>query len=380
MSETIYLDNNATTASLPEVVDAISSVCRVPTTASSPHPLGLQCRHRLEAARAEIEDLLEAEPGTLIFTSGATEANNLALQGVLLSKLMQGGTPKLVTTCIEHSSILKAADFLEGLGVEVTLLGVDSKGQVRLEELEQALPADLVSIQWANSETGIVQPVEELARICRASHTPFHTDAAQAVGKLPISLTDTGIDFLSLTGHKFHAPPGIGALYVRDLNALTPQLYGGEQEFGLRPGTENLAGIVAMAEALAARYRDFDGCQRHMARLRDRLEALLLQCLPIRIIGKDAPRTGNVTNLLFPGIDGQALVARLGRLGVYCSQTSACLASRPEPSYVLRAMGLSEEEAWCCLRFSVSVLNTEAEIERAAQLIIEAYRQLRGMS
>lgn len=377
MQASIYLDNNATTAALPEVVAVINDVLRQPGNAASPHPLGRQCRQRLEAARAGMEDLLDAEPGTLIFTSGATEANNLALQGVLLPKLLQGQKPRLVTTAVEHSSVLKTAGYLESLGVEVIRLGVDAQGQVRKSELESALPADLVSIQWANSETGILQPIEELAAMCRACETPFHTDAAQAVGKVPLSLAGAGIDFLSVTGHKFHAPPGIGALYVRDRNALTPQLYGGDQEFGLRPGTENLAGIVGMAEALAVRYRNLEGNLTFMARLRDRLESNLRQSLPVRIIGESAPRTCNTTNILFPDIDGQSLIARLGGLGVCCSQTSACIASRPQPSYVLRAMGLTEAQAWRCVRFSVSVLNTEAEIDRAAEIIVDCYRKMK---
>lgn len=373
----MYLDNNATTVVLPEVRTLINDTLQKPCNANSPHRLGRHCRECLESARATLEDLLAADPGTLIFTSGATEANNLVLKGMLLPKLLQGQKPRLVTTVVEHSSILKTAAYLENLGVEVIRLGVDAQGQVRKSELESVLPADLVSIQWANSETGILQPIEELAAMCRACETMFHTDAAQAVGKAPLSLANDTIDFLSFTGHKFHAPPGIGALYARNRKALAPMLHGGDQEFGLRPGTENLAGIVGMAEALSIRYRNLEGNLTFMARLRDRLESNLRQSLPVRIIGESAPRTCNTTNILFPDIDGQALIARLGGLGVYCSQTSACIASRPQPSYVLRAMGLTEEQAWGCVRFSVSVLNTEAEIDRASEIIVDCYRKMK---
>jgi len=374
MEMCIYLDNNATTTPLPEVIEVMNRAWSKGGNPSSPHGLGRQCRQLLESARAAVEDRLDADPDSLIFTAGATEANNLVLKGVLLPKLFEGRRPRLITTVVEHSSIQKTADWLERLGVEVVRLDVDSQGQVT--GLEEALPADLVSIQWVNSETGIVQPIATLAESCRARGVPFHTDAAQAIGKIPVSLDRLPIDFLSFTAHKFHGPAGIGVLYVRRRDRLTPILHGGDQEFGLRPGTENLAGILGLARALEIRYQDFDAIVSRLSQLRNRLETGLRDRLSIRIIGETAPRVGNVANILFPKADGQALVAKLSQHGVYCSQTSACVASRPEPSYVLKAMGLSEEDAWRCIRFSVSVLNREEEIDRAVQIITDCYRQL----
>lgn len=376
----IYLDNNATTEALPQVIEEVSTALSFHCNPSSPHGLGVNCRYLLESARATIEDILLADPGTIVFTSGATESNNLVLQGTLLPKLLQGQKPRLVTTVVEHSSVLKTARYLEDLGVEVVLLDIDSCGQVQMADLEQVLPADLVSIQWANSETGILQPIKELAGVCRKKETSFHTDAAQSIGKLNLSVDEIPVDFLSFTGHKFHAPPGVGGLYVRQRDHLSSILKGGDQEFALRPGTENLPAILGMARALEIRYQDLERITSHLAALRNRLEHNLTSRLPVRIIANDSKRTCNVTNILFPEVDGQSLVSCLSQHGVYCSQTSACIASRPEPSYVLRAMGLSEEEAWRCVRFSVSVLNQEEEIERASEIIVECYQHLREKS
>ena len=237
----------------------------------------------------------------------------------------------------------------------------------------------VVSLQWVNNETGIVQPIDEVAKRCREVGALFHTDACQAVGKLLIGFNDAGFDFFTMTGHKIHGPKGIGALICRKLPAKSPFLAGGTQEFGVRPGTENIPGILGFGQAAKLRRQRFEQVADYVTTLRDRFEQTIMSSTPdITVNARGSTRVGNTTNLLFPGVEGAALVNNLDLQGVECSQSSACTHARPEPSHVLIAMGLSEEDAYASIRFGLSELNTEEEMDIAAGVIIKSYRQLRS--
>jgi len=374
----IYLDNNATTQILPEVREAILEILNGAFgNASSAHKAGERSREAIWHARQQVAEFLHCEPDQLLFTASGTEANNLVLRS-FAGRV--GSSCHLVTSVVEHSSILRCCDVLEEKGHDVLTLGVDRYGQLRLEEFEAALTNNisLVSLQWVNNETGVVQPIGEITRICHQRNIPIHVDAAQAVGKLCVDLEEIGIDYLTLSGHKFHGPVGVGVLFARDHSRLHPIIYGGMQENGLRAGTENVAAIVGLGVASEIRNSRLDTILPKLANWRRKFEAVLSAGIPdISINGGNAARIDNSTNILFRGIDGQALVAQLDQLGVFCSQSSACTNMRPEPSYVLRAMGLSVDEAYSSVRFSFSELNTEVEILDAAKRIIEICSRLR---
>jgi cysteine desulfurase len=365
----IYFDNNATTRALPEVIEAVAEAMSFgPTNASSLHGAGRQARNALSRARAETAVLVGADESDVIFTSGATEANNI----VLLSLLGRLAGHRLVTSVVEHSSIIETAGFLERQGVSVKLLPVDENGLISEDGLAGAIVPGktLVSIQWANNETGVIQPIERLASVARAQEAIFHTDAVQAVGKIPISLPELPVDLLSISGHKLHGPMGVGALVGPGLKHVSPLMHGGAQENNLRPGTENVPGIVGLARALQIRSARMRAIADATSQLRDRLEdSLSAAGLVSAVNGSAAPRLPNTTNLQFEAVDGEALTIRLDQEGVRCSQSSACTNRKPEPSYVLRAMGLTESEAYSSIRFGFSELNTAAEVDMAGETI-----------
>ena len=360
----IYFDHNATTPILPAVARRMAEVAEfTPLNPSSAHHAGDKARKLLMDARESLGGLLGCDLGRLIFTSGGTEANNAAI--------WHGAADgAIVTTNIEHSSILACAEHLEARGTSVYYAEPDSEGRVTAEavseQLDRALadgPAGLVSVQWANNETGVVQPVEDILEICHQRGVPLHVDAAQAVGKLPIDLGALPVDFLTLTGHKFHGPTGIGALYVSE--DIRPWLFGGDQELSRRAGTENLIGIVGLGAAAEARRKKLPTTTSALIALRDRFESHLLERFPwIKINGGRCPRIGNTSNVHFVGLDGQAIMAQLDVAGVCVSQSSACTNHKPTPSYVLRAMGLTEQEAYASVRFSFGETNTKDEIDQ----------------
>lgn len=377
----VYLDNNASAPPLPEVLDA---VMRAMTSdfgnPSSAHSIGDRARSLVELARQEVASLVGASPDQITFTSGGTEANNLAI-----SSALTGSTrARIVTSPIEHSSVLKHCQYLESVGHEVAWLGVSGSGQIDPAELEDQLkqPANLVTLQWVNNETGVIQPIQEIAEICRRHAVLFHCDAAQAVGKLPIDFESIPIDLMSFTAHKIHGPQGVGALCQRQSTVtLRPMLYGGEQEEGRRPGTENLAGIAGFGEAARIRRMRLGEWVANVDSLRNKFAQMLGQLLADVVInGCGAARVCNTANVRFAGIDGHALLARLDQHGIVCSQSSACTNRRPEPSYVLRAMGLSEDEAYASVRFSFSELNSEIDIAYAIDEIIAAVTELRSFA
>ena len=377
-SQEVYLDNNATTQPLPEVREAmVEALEKGFGNPSSAHAAGERARDYIRRAREAVAALIGTDPSRIVFTSGGTEANNLVLASVLRG---HGDRPRIVTTAVEHSSIPKYCEYLCELGVEVITLPVDRIGRLSLPEVEAAMTPEtsLVSIQWVNNETGVIQPIAEIGTLCQDRGIPFHTDAAQAVGKLYMNISTLPIDFLSLTAHKFHGPQGVGALYTRNRRWLTPMFWGGSQEEGVRAGTENVPGIVGMGKAAALRLARLDDIQPYLHGLRDRFEHLVLDMTPeTEVNGHRAQRVCNTTNLLFRDIDGEALMAQLDGKGIRCSQSSACTNMRPEPSAVLRAMGLSEDEAYASVRFGVSEQNTIDEIEWAATQIRDICAKLR---
>ena len=374
----IYLDNNATTKPLPKVVEATMRAMETYGNPSSPHRRGDITRRALQEARQKVANLVGCGAEGIIFTSGGTEANNLILQ----SCCDQGKRARLITTAVEHSSVLNTASVLKERGVRVEILEVDRKGRVDPDQLADALakPASLVSIQWANSETGTLQQIEKLGKICRSRQVQFHVDAAQAVGRLPIDLRLLPVEFLSFTAHKIHGPQGVGAIAANLTQDLKPIFQGGDQEAGLRPGTENLAGIAGFGQAAQLRLLAMPSCIEKMRHMRDTFEQHVLNnLLGTQVNGDLNNRVANSTNILFPGIDGMAMMAQLDNKGVCCSLTSACISARPEPSHVLRAMGCSEDHAYSSLRFSFSLLNTEEEVRLAASKVCEIYGRLAGL-
>lgn len=381
----IYLDNNATTEPLPEVREAVLAALRLgPSNPSSPHAAGEPARRLLAAAREHVAQLIRASPEQVLFTSSGTEANNMAMHSVASHRSQSS----LVTTPIEHESIRRKAEMLKADGTAVDELPVDSAGRVLLDAADEMIRpgVDLVSVQWVNSETGIIQPIEQIAAMCRSKGVRFHTDAAQAVGKVPVDVNVLEPDFLTFTGHKFHAPMGTGVLYFRQGAPLQPLFGGGTQELGLRPGSQNLSGIAGLGTACRIRAdRQIDVVKR-MVELRNTFEAKVIEtCKGAHVnTPPDADRVCSTTNIRFPGVDGEALLAQLITHEVCCSQGSACTAQIPEPSHTLMAMGLTPDEAFQSIRFSFSELNTMNEVKGAVEIIAACYARLRrvfgGMS
>ncbi len=391
----IYLDNNATTQPLPEVVAAMTEMQeRLWANPSSVHRAGQQVRQRLELARASVARLINAQDREVIFTSGGTEANNLALFGYLVglaTSTPHQRRPLLITTRTEHTAIRQPAEALTAAGVEVVYLPVDNQGRVDPSQLIAALAAHaddktrtLVSIQWANNETGVIQPVAELAQACRRHTTGlpvvFHCDATQAVGKIPVDVRSTNLDMLTLAGHKFHGPKGVGALWIRSGVRLRAQNRGGPQERERRGGTENTPGIVGMGVAadMAAAFVNDQSRIAALRELRDHLEAGLLATMPGAVVnGGAAPRLWNTTNIAFPKIEAEAILLSLSERGICASAGAACSSGSLEPSPVLLAMGVDEPLAHGSVRFSLSRLTTRDEIDQGLTIVPPVIERLR---
>lgn len=371
----IYLDNSASTPPLPQVIEAMQLAMSAGFgNPSSAHARGERARDLVEDARLHVARLIGARPSNVIFTSGATESNNMVLRGVAA----RPGS-RIVTLVSEHSSVLSVLNDLEARGVSVVTLPVNRHGLPDLFQLKEVLtaPTNLISIHWVNGETGVTQPIEQISEIAQNCGVPLHVDAAQAFGKLKIQLDELPISYLSVSGHKIHGPQGIGALYVHPDVSVEPLLYGGSQEGGQRAGTENVPGIAGLGAAARLRYSKMSMVQKHVRSLRDTFETdLVAAAIGIQVNGADSPRVDSITNIRFSKIDGQALVARLDQRGVYCSQSSACTSARPEPSYVLRSMGLTEDEAYSSVRFAFSELNETTDVKRAVEIIVETAREL----
>jgi cysteine desulfurase len=377
----IYFDNNATTSIDPAVLETMLPFLKEQYgNPSSAYSFGKRVARAIEHAREQVAALLGCEASEILFTSCGTESNNTALQSALS---IDQDRKHIITSKVEHSAIIKHAEALARRGYEVTWLDVDAKGLIDLSRLEAAIRPDtaVVSLMWANNETGVLFPTEEAAAICREQQTIFHTDAVQAVGKIPINLNTTSIQFLSLSGHKLHAPKGVGALYVNRRARFFPFLIGGGQENKRRGGTENTASIVALgkaAELAAGHMQDED---RVVRELRDTFEQQALERIPGATVNGDRERRlPNTTNLSIEGIDSEAMLMILDQQGVCCSAGSACTTGSLEPSHVLRAMGLSNEQARASLRFSFGRANTMEEVKRALEILSRAVKKLREMT
>lgn len=387
----VYLDFNATTPVEPRVLDAMLPYFSAEfANAASIHTPGQKARAAVETAREQVAALIGARPQEIVFTSGGTESDNHAIFGIVSSSFTSftsstssPSSRHIITTAIEHEAVLNACQALEKEGVRVTYLPTDREGQIDLDELHRAMRPEtvLITIMHANNELGTVQPLEEIGRIAKEADVHFHTDAVQSAGKVPIDVNAFRLDLLSLSGHKIYAPKGIGAMYVRGGTRLRQLLYGGHHQRGFRPGTENVAGIVGLGKAAEiARNSLVEDAQRVSA-LRDKLQQGLLHRVPqSRVNGGGAPRTPNTTNLVFPGVEGEALLIALDLKGLACSTGAACSSGAVEPSHVLTAIGLPPEEARASLRFSLGRHTTSADIDFALNVVPAAVAQLRELS
>lgn len=375
----VYMDANATTSLAPEVFAAMRPwFTEQFGNASSIHFHGQRARGAVERAREQVAKLLHCRPAEVVFTSGGTEGDNLALTGLL----KPGG--HLITSAIEHHAVLNMAERLRDRGYEVTFLPVGAAGVVDPADVQRALRPNtqLISVMMANNEIGTLQPVAEIGRIALEADVYFHTDAVQAVGKVPIDVQAIGCDLLTITAHKFHGPQGVGALYVRRGTHPEPLLFGGPQERQRRAGTENLPGIVGLGVAaqMAASFVASDG-PRRLASMRDRLEReVLARVDEAGVYGADAPRVPNTTNLWFDHLEGEALVIALDLKGLALSGGSACMSGATEPSHVLTAMGILPERARASLRFSLDTEATESDVDFAIDLVPAAVEHLRELS
>lgn len=387
MSAVIYLDNNATTQVDPEVVDAILPyLTQYYGNPSSMHSFGGQVGKALKQARAQVAALLGAEESEIIFTSCGTEGNNTAIRAALAA---QPDRKHLITTQVEHACVLNLFKQLEKQGYTVTYLSVDRKGQLDLMELEAAITGNtaLVSMMYANNETGTVFPVEQAGAIAKEYGATFHVDAVQVAGKLPLNMKTSTIDLMTISGHKLHAPKGVGALYVRRGFRFRPLLIGGHQERGRRAGTENVAGIIGLGKAAElAQLHLADVATEKKLRdpstkaLRDRLEKGLLAIPNTEINGDRKNRLPNTTNIGFKYIEGEAILLSLDQYGICASSGSACTSGSLEPSHVLRAMGLPYTTLHGSIRFSLSRHTTEAEVDRVLEVMPGIVERLRALS
>jgi cysteine desulfurase len=375
----IYLDNNATTPVLPEVLDAMRPYFAERFgNASSIHHHGQETRAAVEQARESVARLLGCRPSEVVFTSGGTEADNLAVAG-----LCDAGD-HVITSTIEHHAVLQACKHLEEAGCEVTYVPVDGRGMVDPADVRRALRSNtkLISIMMANNETGVLQPVEEIGQIAAEAGVDFHTDAVQAAGKVSIDVKRIGCHALPISGHKMHAPQGVGALYVGKKTKLRPLFYGGRHERSRRAGTENVPGIVALGKAAEIAMQNFErGENERIATLRDRLEqGILAQVDDAGVNGGNTLRAPNTTNIYFNHVDGEAMVIALDLKGLAVSTGAACSSGAIEPSHVLIAMGLRADRARASIRFSLGKPTTDEEINFALALVPETVARLRELS
>jgi len=377
----IYLDSNATTQVDPTVLEAIKPFLEEHYgNPSSAHTFGASLKGQLDEARTFVQNLIGAKSSSeIIFTSGATESNNLIFQSILKTYPTKR---HFVISSVEHHSISYITDALAKEGCEVSVVPVDETGQLNLQALEQVIREDtgLVSIMWVNNETGVVFPMEKIAELVKSKGALLHVDGVQAVGKLEMDVEGLGIDLLSLSGHKFHAPKGIGVLYKRQGITLKPTLFGGGQESGLRPGTENVVGIIGLGVAARLAQENLEDEKTRVREMRDKLEKRVREIPHTLINGSGAERIPNTLNVSFKGIEGEALLLRLDELGIFASSGSACAAETVEPSHVLKAMHLTDEEALSSVRFSLSRFNTESEIDKVGSLLPELVEELRAIS
>jgi cysteine desulfurase len=377
-----YLDYNSTTPVDPEVLAAmLPFLAENFGNASSIHSPGQAARGAVDRARESVAALLGAKAGEIVFTSGGTEADNLALFGLVFA--LKTAQKHVITTAIEHHAVLNSCQELERQGIDVTFVPVGRDGIADPEDIRRALRPEtvLISVMYANNELGTIQPVEEIGRIAAEADVYFHCDAVQAAGKLPLDVNRVGADLLSISAHKIYGPKGAGALYVRAGTPLAPQFHGGHHERDRRPGTENVPGIAGLGKAAELARVNVASEPKRVAELRDRLEESLLAAIPsIRVNGGTSRRVANTSNLAFSGAGGEALVIALDLQGIACSTGAACSSGAIEPSHVLLAIGLRADDARSSLRFSLGRHTTSEEIDYARSVIPTAVERLRSLS
>ena len=377
----VYVDNNATTRVAPEVLEEmLPYYCGLYGNPSSIHRFGGQVGEKIREARERVADLLGVHPDEIVFTSCGTESDNAAILGTLASYPEKR---HVVTTMVEHPAVLNLCRFLEGKGYNVTYLSVDQTGMIDLEELRGSITVDtaLVSIMYANNETGVIFPIEEITQIVKEKGVAFHCDAVQAVGKIPLDLQSTPVDLLSLSGHKLHAPKGIGALYIRRQTPFVPLLIGGHQEGGLRGGTENVPSLIGLGKACALAKETMAEEQQRIQILRDQLEKGILERVPsVLVNGARARRLSNTTNISFEAVEGEAILLMLSEEGIAASAGSACASKESEPSHVLVAMGVPQTTIHGTIRFSLGRYNIKEEIDYVLEKIPPIIQQLRDLS
>ncbi|MCL4456899.1 MAG: cysteine desulfurase NifS [Nitrospirae bacterium] len=377
----IYFDNNATTPIAPEVLDEMLPYFRqFYGNPSSMHTFGGQLHRKIEEARAKIAALIGAEPEEIIFTSCGTESDNTALMSAVESYPQKR---HVIATRVEHPAVLNFCKHLSRKGWRVTFLPVDSSGRLDMDAFLKAVDDDtaIVSIMYANNETGVIFPIPEIGNILRERNILFHTDAVQVAGKIPVNVKELPVDMLSISGHKLHAPKGVGALYVRKGTRFYPYIIGGHQERGRRAGTENVASIIAFGKACELAKEHLDKEADYLKKLRDKLEGALLKLCPDAQINGDVKnRLPNTTNISFKYVEGEAILLRLDEYNICASSGSACTSGSLEPSHVLRAMGIPYTAIHGSIRFSLSRYNTEAEADKVIEVMPEIIKELRTLS
>lgn len=380
--KTIYLDHNATTPLREEVLAAMTEIYRgVIGNPSSVHFLGRQARRLLETARERVAETIGARPEEIVFTGGGTEADNLAIQGIAYAYRSRG--EHIITSAIEHAAVLSTCRYLEKEGFSVTYLPVNGEGLVEPAELEEAIRPEtiLISVMTANNETGVIQPVGEIKKISRSRKIPFHTDAIQGLGKIPLSVEEMGVDLMSLSGHKVYGPQGVGALYIRKGTRVRPLTYGGHHERAKRPGTENLAGIVGFGEACRLAVEELGSEADRLRLLRDRLCSEVRGKIPrVKLNGAPDRRLPNTVNLSFEYVEGEGILLGLEARGIAAATGSACSSGELAPSHVLNAMGVEAALAQGSVRFSLGRENTLEDILFTVEALVPVVRRLREMS
>ena len=379
--KTVYVDNNATTKVAPEVLEAmIPYFSELYGNPSSMHFFGGQVQKKVNEAREKVADFLGAEPSEIVFTSCGTESDNAAILGTLDSYPEKR---HLITTRVEHPAVGNLSTYLGRKGYRVTELSVDREGRLDLDELRESITGEttVVTVMYANNETGVIFPIEEIGEILKARGIPFHTDAVQAAGKIPLNLKKSTIDMLSISGHKLHAPKGIGVLYIRKGTKFSPFLIGGHQEKGRRGGTENVPYIIGVGEACELAKKNLDEENTRVKALRDYLEAKLLEKIPNTLVNGDRKnRLPNTVSVSFEYVEGESILLLLSDLGICASSGSACTSGSLEPSHVLRAMGVPFTAAHGSIRFSLSVYNTKEEMDYIIEHLPPIIQRLRDIS
>ncbi|MCJ7803875.1 MAG: cysteine desulfurase NifS [Desulfobacterales bacterium] len=379
--KTVYVDNNATTKVAPEVLEVmLPYFSEYYGNPSSMHFFGGQVQKKVDEARAKVADFLGAEPSEIVFTSCGTESDNAAILGTLDSYPEKR---HLITTRVEHPAVGNVSTYLGRKGYRVTELSVDREGRLDLDELRESLTDEttLVTIMYANNETGVIFPIEEIGEIVKARGIPFHTDAVQAAGKIPLNMKKSKLDLLSISGHKLHAPKGIGVLYIQKGTRFSPFLIGGHQEKGRRGGTENVPYIIGLGKACELAKKHLDEENTRINALRDYLEAKLLEKIPNTLVNGDrVHRLPNTVSVSFEYVEGESILLLLSDLGICASSGSACTSGSLEPSHVLRAMGVPFTAAHGSIRFSLSIYNTKEEMDYIIEHLPPIIQRLRDIS